>query len=470
MATIKMYDTKGNLVDVDRNQQNDLLGQGYSFKKPTTAPTNTGTGTTLDTLPDPVKQGVSLITGVWGQMTPGADPTVKQINDAMYGRTPIIGGNATKVPEVDPLAEFKEYQDALAEAQRQSRISALGKARDSALSGLDTEKATIDPYYYDKRNEAAAVSDTGAKNFAEYMAGKGIKGSAGALPEIYRNAGLQSQIGRLDQQQAAEHSDIARRRSGIESSYQSDVANANADIDAQTMQNYINQMQTVQAQRIADLAAQGKTSTGDLTLQGQNAQNSEYERQAGLLAAQYYDDISALIDSLDPNDPRIPYLHVARREKINTQAEQKAATAAAASEAEQQAWNNAFKLFESNGRITSPEQAQILGLPMDATVADVDIARMNAATSRINATKTKEEKPKSALTTTQYFNQAKSMLGEKREDGQPKYTKSEFENWLANLPIDDQAYDEIVAALNLENANFYIDPESRRRQNNGIVN
>ena len=54
-------------------------------------------------------------------------------------------------------------------------------------------------------------------------------------------------------------------------------------------------------------------------------------------------------------------------------------------EEEQTLWDNAFKLFQQTGRITSPEQAQILGLPQDATVADIDIARINAATSRMNA-------------------------------------------------------------------------------------
>lgn len=302
-------------------------------------------------------------------------------------------------PYAAALTQFTEQQQALADAQRESRIAGLSKARDNALSGLDSEKATIDPYYYDKRNEAAGQSDVGAMNFAQYRASQGIKGSAGAMPEIYKNAGLQQQIGKLDQQQLAEHSDIARRRSGIQSAYESDVANANADIGAQTMQNYINTMQTVQAQRIADLAAQGKTSTGQLNLQGQNAQNLEYERQAALVAAQYYNDIMAEIDrrsAINPNDPLIPYLHSARRQKIQTQAEQQASAMAAASEAEQQAWKNALALFESTGRITSAEQAQILGLPTNATVADVDIARMNAATSRMNAetAQTNANKPK----------------------------------------------------------------------------
>lgn len=81
----------------------------------------------------------------------------------------------------------------------------------------------------------------------------------------------------------------------------------------------------------------------------------------------------------------MPYLYAERQKKIQAEAERAAAAAAAASEAEKEAWNRAFKAFQEVGRITSPEQAQILGLPMDATVADVDIARMNAATSRLNA-------------------------------------------------------------------------------------
>jgi hypothetical protein len=288
------------------------------------------------------------------------------------------------------LAQMQAQQQALAQAQRQSRIAALQKAKESALSGLEAEKATIDPYYYERRNEAAAQKDISDLNFAQYMASRGIKGAASGASQMYSNAALQAQIGKLAQQQAAEYADIARRRSGIESAYEFDVSKAMADIDSQTMQAYIDAMKTVQQQRIADLAAQGLTSTGQLTLAGREAQNAELERRAALLAAQYYDNIQAKINELaaaNPNDPLIPYLYAARRQKITDQAEQAARAAAAASEAEKEAWNRAFKAFQEVGYITSAEQAQILGLPTDATVADVDIARMNAATSRINAIK-----------------------------------------------------------------------------------
>ena len=290
-----------------------------------------------------------------------------------------------KDPYADMLAEIERRQRELAEAQRQSRIAALGKAKESALSGLQAEEAALKPYYYDLRNRTAAQSDIAAKNFAEYMAAQGIRGSAAGLPEIYRQSALQGQLGTLNRQEAADIADIARRRSGIESAYEYDVAAAMADIDAQTLQNYIDNMRIIQAQRVADLAAQGKTSTGELTLQGREAQQNELARQAALLAARYYDDIQAYINTLDPNDPLVLYLYAERRKKIQTEAEKAAAAAAAASEEEQRAWKRAFDLFQSTGRITSAEQAQILGLPMGATVADVDIARMNAATSRMNA-------------------------------------------------------------------------------------
>lgn len=288
-------------------------------------------------------------------------------------------------PYAEMLAEIERRQRELAEAQRQSKIAALGKKKEQALSSLQAEEAALKPMYYDLRNRAAAQSDIGAKNFAEYMAAQGIRGSAAGLPEIYRNATLQGQLGALNRQEAAERADIARRRSGIESAYESDYAAAMADIDAQALQNYIDNMRMIQAQRAADLAAQGKTSTGELTLQGRQAQQNELAQQAALLAARYYDDIQAYINTLDPNDPLVPYLYAERQKKIQAEAEKAAAAAAAQSEAQQTAWKNAFELFKSVGRITSAEQAQILGLPMNATVADVDIAKMNAYTSRLNA-------------------------------------------------------------------------------------
>lgn len=156
-----------------------------------------------------------------------------------------------QIPEMyDPT----EYINDLKEAQRASRIAALDKAKEGALSALDTEKANVAPTYYDKRNQAAAASDVGAMNFAQYMAARGIKGAAGAMPEIYRQAGLQGQIGALDRQEAAELSAIERQRANIETGYASDVAAAEADVEAQAMQNFINQWNANRAYQLQQAA------------------------------------------------------------------------------------------------------------------------------------------------------------------------------------------------------------------------
>ena len=162
----------------------------------------------------------------------------------------VIGtGGTTAIEEpayMQPYQQYisdptSEYINQLKEAQRRSRIAALDKTKDAALGALDTEKANVSPTYYDARNRAAAASDVGAMNFAQYMAARGIKGAAGAMPEIYRQAGLQGQIGALDRQEAANLAAIERQRSNVEAGYASDVAAANADVESQAMQAMIDQ-------------------------------------------------------------------------------------------------------------------------------------------------------------------------------------------------------------------------------------
>jgi hypothetical protein len=153
-------------------------------------------------------------------------------------------GQTGLTAETDPMAEFKAYQDALIAARRASIIAGLDTAKNNALGNLANEEAGLAPQYYNKRNQAGAQSDVGAMNFAQYMGSRGVKGSAGALPEIYRNNALQNQVGALNQQEQAQRDMIARDRTEIQNNYQSDVAAANADLEAQGLQNYINQMNT----------------------------------------------------------------------------------------------------------------------------------------------------------------------------------------------------------------------------------
>lgn len=174
-----------------------------------------------------------------------------------YFNDPLTQTPTPTIQAAEPLQPYDptQYINELKEAQRASRIASLDKARSAALSSLDTEKANVAPTYYDKRNQAAAASDVGAMNFAQYMAARGIKGMAGAMPEIYRNAGLQGQIGALDRQEAANLAAIENQRANINTGYESDVAAANADVESQAMQSLINQWNTDRSYQLQQAAA-----------------------------------------------------------------------------------------------------------------------------------------------------------------------------------------------------------------------
>jgi len=173
-------------------------------------------------------------------------------------------------PEIQPEEQYDptQYINQLKEAQRASRMASLDKARNTALSSLDTEKSNVAPTYYDKRNQAAAASDVGAMNFAQYMAARGIKGAAGAMPEVYRNAGLQGQIGALDRQEASNLAGIESQRANVESGYASDVAAAEADVEAQAMQSMIDQYNANRSYNLQQSQLTGDMG-GTRTLAGQ---------------------------------------------------------------------------------------------------------------------------------------------------------------------------------------------------------
>lgn len=140
---------------------------------------------------------------------------------------------------------FYTYLEDLKQAQKQAVIAGLQKAKDSALSNLSAERTTIQPKFYDARNQASANSQLQARNFAEYLAQRGqTNAGVAAQAEINRNADLQGQIGALNRQELQAYEDIARRESDIKNAYASDVANANAGIEANALQQLINQYNT----------------------------------------------------------------------------------------------------------------------------------------------------------------------------------------------------------------------------------
>lgn len=421
---------------------NKLSGLASERNSKITASNMTGVESTED-----------MINRLYGQQS-SSTPKEAVTNTAnLIAGTPAIVATTEVEPEFDP----KEYIQDLLAAQTRQQLSALEAAQTRTLTGLDTtktgkqtaldtaknnyltnldtalqssmenisnEEAKIDPYYYDLRNQAQAQSDVGAMNFAQYMAGRGIKGSAGGMPEIYRNAGLQGQIGGLNRQQSANQSEIDRMRtttqnqygtnkanvlnnyesdlSGLESeyltnkqgmmdAYEQDRLATQSGLDAKGLQAFIDQMN---ADRLFSLNEAGITGKygGKPTLAGQEFQQTLDDKgKAGYLdtIGRFSDNYQQEIDNIQgdndtTNDWQVPYLQAARKEKQQTQAEQTAAQAAAAGEAEKEQYKSAFDLWKAYGTATA-DIANVLGVPVGAKTADYNIDILNNAVSQQNA-------------------------------------------------------------------------------------
>lgn len=145
-------------------------------------------------------------------------------------------------------ADTKANMEGLKQAQLQASMAGLGKARDSSLSNLSAEKATIEPQYQKQKMQANVTAKQTARSFDEYMAQRGggvagdNKSGIGGQGTMLNLMGYQGQKGALDQAEAGAITDNARRVTDVGNNYESDVVGAEAGIQSQYLQNYINQM------------------------------------------------------------------------------------------------------------------------------------------------------------------------------------------------------------------------------------
>jgi hypothetical protein len=151
-----------------------------------------------------------------------------------------LGSSGNTLPTYDVMGNIK----ALQKAKEDTIISGLTNSRDRALSGLQREQSTIRPMYYDKRNQVASQNQMNRRTLAEELARRGEVGS-GVQDEanIRANMSLQGETGALNRQEAADVSDIERRRSDVGTSFEFDVANAKAGLEAASLEQAIAEMQ-----------------------------------------------------------------------------------------------------------------------------------------------------------------------------------------------------------------------------------
>ncbi|MBO7733042.1 MAG: hypothetical protein J6S67_10825 [Methanobrevibacter sp.] len=146
--------------------------------------------------------------------------------------------------EGDLRVNYEQELNNLRNAQKNAAVADLQKTRDTSLSNLTAEEAKIRPEYASQRSAANANNRVAARNFQEYLANTGRANSGiGAQYEMSRQNSLQSGLNAINAAEAQSVADIARRRSDIENAYNTGLASANAQVEANYIQNLLDQRQ-----------------------------------------------------------------------------------------------------------------------------------------------------------------------------------------------------------------------------------
>ena len=139
---------------------------------------------------------------------------------------------------------YEQELQNLRTAQKNAAVADLEATKNTALSNLQAEEAKIKPTYEAQRSTANANNRVAARNFQEYLANTGRANSGiGAQYEMSRQNNLQSGLNAINAAEAQSLADIARRRTDAENAYNSGLASANAQVEANYIQNLLNQRQ-----------------------------------------------------------------------------------------------------------------------------------------------------------------------------------------------------------------------------------
>ena len=146
--------------------------------------------------------------------------------------------------EGDLKVNYEQELQNLRTAQKNAAVADLEATKNNALSNLQAEEAKIKPTYEAQRSTANANNRIAARNFQEYLANTGRANSGiGAQYEMSRQNNLQSGLNAINAAEAQSLADIARRRSDAENAYNSGLASANAQVEANYIQNLLDQRQ-----------------------------------------------------------------------------------------------------------------------------------------------------------------------------------------------------------------------------------
>lgn len=138
--------------------------------------------------------------------------------------------------------DYSKQIENLKNAQQKAATAELQATRNQALSNLNAEQQQNAANYAAQRSTANAQNRLAAKNFQEYLANTGRANSGlGAQAAMQYNNNLNTSLNSIYGAENAANADILRRRTDAANAYNSGLAKANADIQANYIQALIDE-------------------------------------------------------------------------------------------------------------------------------------------------------------------------------------------------------------------------------------
>ena len=139
-------------------------------------------------------------------------------------------------------ASYETELNNLKNAQRNAAVANLENTRNQALSNLQAEQQKNAATYNQQRSTANAQNRMSARNFQEYLASTGRANSGLNAQARMQNANnLNTSLNTLNAGESAALADINRRTTDAHNAYNTGLASANAQIEADYIKNLLDQ-------------------------------------------------------------------------------------------------------------------------------------------------------------------------------------------------------------------------------------
>lgn len=230
--------------------------------------------------------------------TNGADTLAKQKSVKKV----TLENNATaSTAPTETMPSENDYINRVADLQKVAKQSEYENAYNKVMSQIEEARAKTKAEYQAQRNNADVSNQIQQKNYFENVANRGQtnSGSTSQGELALKIAGMNTQS-TLQNGQAQAMADLNRDANNAYSDYVNNVIQSNANIDIQRYQNLLEQYR-IDQERTSKEAKEA------------------LEREIATIA-QYDSDYTAEIqrrEALNVNDPLIPYLKIARQEKLD---------------------------------------------------------------------------------------------------------------------------------------------------------